>query len=76
VEIPKHGEDDVEYNEGFQPEEVFRMEEKQAREDESSSSKRKKKECFIFLQIFVIFTKCSISSHTLTSWDELCSTSG
>ena len=27
VEIPKHGED-VEHNEGFQPEEVFRMEEK------------------------------------------------
>ena len=42
VEIPKHGEDDVEDNEGFQPEEVFRMEEKQAREDENKTSNRKK----------------------------------
>ena len=38
VEIPKHGEDDVEYNEGFQPEEVFKMEEKQARKEDNNSS--------------------------------------
>ena len=42
MEIPKQGEDDVEDNEGFQPEEVFRMEEKQAREDENKTSNRKK----------------------------------
>ena len=42
VEIPKHGEDDVEDNEGFQPEEVFRMEENQAREDVNKTSNRKK----------------------------------
>ena len=31
MEIPKHGEDGVEDNQGFQPEQVYRMEEKHDR---------------------------------------------
>ena len=37
VEIIKPGEDNMEYNEGFEPEEVFRM-------DENMAIKRNKKE--------------------------------
>ena len=40
VEIPKHSEDGVEDNQGFQPEQVYRMEEKRDRKNKETIQKR------------------------------------
>ena len=40
VKIPRHGEDGVEDNQGFQPEQVYMMEEKQDKKNKETIQKR------------------------------------